>query len=47
MPWGISTLLKYSTAWHKYKKKAGVITVPKQSECDPTDPLRQGHTQTV
>lgn len=45
MPWGISALLQYSMSWHQYKKKAGVITVPKQGRCSPNDPPRQGHIQ--
>lgn len=45
MPWGISALRQYSMSWHKYKKKAGVITVPKQGRRSPKDPLRQGHIQ--
>lgn len=45
MSWGISTLLKHSRSWHKYKK-AGVITAPKQGKCSPNDLFWLGHIQT-
>lgn len=47
MPWGISTLLKCSVSWRKYKERVGVISVPKQGNWSLNDPLGQRVTVTL